>query len=620
MPTAKTPQPLIRPYRYKPEQKSYARDIDTYVKPQERYIAPPAGRTSAESLAFALRDTSPILMKYFKEQEAKKQQELIAQGERLQKESDIRDWNQLVRERPEYEKYNPYLREGFERQAAVSYAADFANWLQTQMLQDQNLASMTDPNQIDEYTDGLIAAYMKQNLGHLNDRAVQGQFITYANEAKASFVKNFTNKRLDEALQEKYDMYQTSTIKGADAFIAGNVEIVTGEDQQAKEMAANQLAAEISFKAENAILDVSNPKRVNDATIEAALTWYNGLSPEAEPFGRMVIEKLTGRGGTQLVSIARYQEALEKVTKQKHADYIQQERDRLFLEDIEKKDKIDAAVAKYAQTIVDNPTANHSKLIAQVNKEFGPDAAAVITSKASAAKNYSNSFNNGNGGGKDPMAAWGLFQAANQQGWTDGLLDIAVSKRYITPKEALYLRSERDKPDHEMSNIISHVVDAIETTVGIDSLSPSEKMRAQAEIQSTVTQEGIRFNVDFISQNNRKPTYDEKQKHMINFANRQINDIEKRQTTELEQKQISEATGPKQLPKKLTAAQLQYLIDEHQKNPETSMLTKIRNTSWRYQAAPISSLIQSLAASNGIKIEGIDNTADPSILPTTKTR
>ena len=218
------------------------------------------------------------------------------------------------------------------------------------------------------------------------------------------------------------------------------------------------------------------------------------------------------------------------------------------------------------------------------------------------------------------MAAWGLFQAANQQGWTDGLLDIAVSKRYITPKEALYLRSERDKPDHEMSNIISHVVDAIETTVGIDSLSPSEKMRAQAEIQSTVTQEGIRFNVDFISQNNRKPTYDEKQKHMINFADRQINDIEKRQTTELEQKQISEATGPKQLPKKLTAAQLQYLIDEHQKNPETSMLTKIRNTSWRYQAAPISSLIQSLAASNGIKIEGIDNTADPSTLPTTKTR
>ena len=63
MPTARTPEPLVRPYRFKPEQRSYARDIDTYVRPQSKQIGAPTGPTRAERLAASLRATSPILQK-----------------------------------------------------------------------------------------------------------------------------------------------------------------------------------------------------------------------------------------------------------------------------------------------------------------------------------------------------------------------------------------------------------------------------------------------------------------------------------------------------------------------------------------------------------------------------
>lgn len=612
MPTARTPEPLVRPYRFKPEQRSYARDIDTYVRPQSKQIGAPTGPTRAERLAASLRATSPILQEYFEKQEAKRKAALIAEGERLQKESGKRDWNEWVREHPEHEKYSPWVREGFEKQAAIAYGADYQTYMQELAATDENLAAMTDPAQIDEYLSAKTAEYMRDKLGHLNDRAVQQQFMGFVNQTQTAIASQFMDKRLTEQLNEKYQAYQTGVVNLADAFTVGNMEtLITADDATVEAMAA-QLAAQLSMHAQNTILDVSNPKRVNDATIEAAFTWYNGVAPEYEEFAQKVIENLTGRDGAKLLGIVRYQEGWEKVKRDKLDDLIRQEQRQVYLEEREEQRVVEEVIDKYVGTIYNNPTADHTALIAQANAEGGYKAAEKLRAIASAARGYSDNYASGSATrnkGIDAIARYNLRIAADQGTLTETMLITAMHDNLIGPDEAWNLRQISKNPSPEQTKLVDTLTNNMCQAAGVDSLDYDTIFQLDDEM----TDVHLRYRADFLKENGRQPTFDEVRRYMASYATERTKTLSVEQETKRkarEEKQAFDDELTKQFSNKAVAytpEQFAVLMDEYKRLGANSRLMKLKAENNLGQNLTENAFIQMIGVASGISAQTLTN-------------
>lgn len=609
MPTARTPEPLVRPYRFKPEQRSYARDIDTYVRPQSKQIGAPTGPTRAERLAASLRATSPILQEYFEKQEAKRKAALIAEGERLQKESGKRDWNEWVREHPEHEKYSPWVREGFEKQAAIAYGADYQTYMQELAATDENLAAMTDPAQIDEYLSAKTAEYMRDKLGHLNDRAVQQQFMGFVNQTQTAIASQFMDKRLTEQLNEKYQAYQTGVVNLADAFTVGNMETLITADDAAVDAMAAQLAAQLSMHAQNTILDVSNPKRVNDATIEAAFTWYNGVAPEYEEFAQKVIENLTGRDGAKLLGIVRYQEGWEKVKRDKLDDLIRQDTIQRNLEERQEKDMIEAVEEQYGPIIDANPTADHSRLIAQISREVSPKAADALRRRAIAARQYSDNYASG-GAIRDKHAA--VARLSMMLDAQEGLLttEKAFAEVYngtLSPETAASLLaiSKNPRPDEAkmLTGLKNDAANAAQIT----------DFYVKCDMEDEIDGEYIRYRTDYHKENGRWPTYDEVRRHMLPYV------AERTKTLAAEQQARNEAQAQQdKFNKKLqqdldkqktayTPEQFAVLMDEYKRLGANSRLMKLKAENNLGQNLTENAFIQMIGVASGISPQTLTN-------------
>lgn len=588
-----TPEPLVRDYRFKARQNSYARDIDTYVRPQQRQIAAPTGPTEAERLALSLRELSPILQNYLEKQENRKKAELIAEGERLQKESAVKDWNEYVRQHPEHEKYNPWLREGFEKQAVIAYGADFKTYMQETVATDETLAAMTDPAQIDEYLSEKTAEYMRNNLGHLNDRAVQQQFTAFANQTRAAIASQFVNKRLDEQLKEKYDAYQTGVINIADSFIVGNMETLTTADDATVDAMAAQLAAQLSIHAENTILDVSNPKRVNDATIEAALTWLSSLAPEYFDFGQQVVENLTGRDGAKLIGVARYQKAYEEVKKNTWSAYMQKERDRAWLENEEERKWANAAADEYYETIAANPLADHTSLVIEAGHKYGPLAQERVRSWASA--NFSaasaryNFFKNsaGQGGADyDDVKAYLLLQRAADGELTETEILDAVRDNIFTPKEAIFLREQAKNPNPEETVILKAAMNTTFNAAGLPEKAAeytSDDLKTVYSIEADYRHELMLYKMEYRSKNGSSPGREEIQQHFIKYAeekNKAVMEAEQaRLKREQEAKAYEEDLEKRAKTLNFTSEQFHRLMNDYLKNGSSSVITQLKASS-----------------------------------------
>lgn len=593
MPTARTPEPLVRPYRFKPEQRSYARDIDTYVRPQSKQIGAPTGPTNAERLAASLRATSPILQEYFEKQEAKRKAALIAEGERLQKESGKRDWNEWVREHPEHEKYSPWVREGFEKQAAIAYGADYQTYMQELAATDESLAAMTDPAQIDEYLSEKTAEYMRDKLGHLNDRAVQQQFIAFANETRAAIGSQFMDKRLTEQLNEKTQMYQTAVVKLADSFTVGNMETLITADDATVDMMAAQLAAQLSMHAQNTILDVSNPKRVNDATIEAAFTWYNGVAPEYEEFAQKVIENLTGRDGAKLLGIVRYQEGWEQVKKQKFNDMIQQERNAVFLEQRQEEENIEAARAEYYDRIAANPLADHTQLVLEAGDKYGTRAQEVIRGWASACfsgasqrYNFFKSDNRGRGSTENAVREYSLFSRGMDGLLSEAEISAAVAENIISAKEGIMLREQIKNPNPEETAIITATMRTTLNAAGLPEKSSdytSADLDKSFKIESDYRHELLLFKMEFKTENGRAPTREEVQQHFVKFADEQNRLIEAEEQARLK-REAQDTAYLEDLTKRaktlsFTPEQFDWIMNDYQRKGASSVISTLRAAS-----------------------------------------
>ena len=179
-------------------------------KRQERYIAPPSVRSNLESLAYALRGTSPILEKHFRDKEAARQQELIAEGERLQKETGKLDFAEALKEHPEYEKYSPYLQEGFEKQKAIVLGVQYNQYLTAvsythlQELRDKGhsrLFEELNPTCADKKYTTLYSKWFNRHLK--SDLKIKGNKRTGA-KVFYSFRHTFINYCVQHGIDDRY--------------------------------------------------------------------------------------------------------------------------------------------------------------------------------------------------------------------------------------------------------------------------------------------------------------------------------------------------------------------------------------------------------------------------------
>lgn len=372
-------EPLVRSARFKPEQKSAARNIDTYVKPQEKYIAPPQGKSGAESLAYALRETSPILTKYFKDRELKQQQELIAEGERLKKESNLKTWAEAIREHPEYEKYSPYLREGFEKQRAIALGVEYNHYMTELSTTDQQLAQIQDPAEANAYLQQKGAEWIKANTADINDRAIQQYLLPAVNEYNKYHTSQMTETRLDELVQAKRDTFQTAlSMMTEDSLLLG----------ESPEKIGDGIGSYIS----QTILDGTNPSETNTAAIDSLLNLMQRKANEGDMKTatgiKAVLENIKGRDGAPLAKIMRYRTVIDTAwTKVGDEAFQQIARDRQ-LKAWEKDDALQEVRDKYGADIWQAPTADRTKLLAQVAKEYGSEVAKAFSNDIKEALSY----------------------------------------------------------------------------------------------------------------------------------------------------------------------------------------------------------------------------------------
>ena len=476
---------------------------------------------------------------------------------------------------------------------------------------DENLAAMTDPAQIDEYLSAKTAEYMRDKLGHLNDRAVQQQFMGFVNQTQTAIASQFMDKRLTEQLNEKYQAYQTGVVNLADAFTVGNMETLITADDAAVEAMAAQLAAQLSMHAQNTILDVSNPKRVNDATIEAAFIWYNGVAPECEEFAQKVIENLTGRDGAKLLGIVRYQEGWEKVKRDKLDDLIRQEQRQVYLEEREEQRVVEEVIDKYAGTIYNNPTADHTALIAQANVEGGYKAAEKLRAIASAARGYSDNYA-GDGTRNDGaanVARLMLMIRASNGDLTDTELISAVHDGLASPESAYKLRQVMKNPRPDETSLVDTLAVSAWKTAGI----PETDFNKQWEIAQDFHNEYIRYRVDFQKDNGRYPSFDEVRQHMFPFADTRIKTL----TTEQQARNEAQAQQDKfneklqqDLDKQKTAytpEQFAVLMDEYKRLGANSRLMKLKAENNLGQNLTENAFIQMIGVASGISPQTLTN-------------
>lgn len=376
-------QPLVRPARFKAEQRSYARDIDTYVKPQGKELAPPSGRTSAESLAYALREYSPIFKEHFAKKERERQQALIAEGERLQKETGLRTWAEVAREHPEYAKYSPYLREGFERQRALVLGMEYNRYIAELRTTDETLAQIQDPTEANSYLQQKGAEWIKANSADINDRAVQQYLLPLVNEYDKYHTSQITESRLNGLVQAKTDAFQTSISMGV-------------EDSLHLGQSPEEVGDLVGEHINNTILDGSNPAQTNTAAVDSLLNLMQRKASEGDiktaTGVKAVLENLKGRDGAPMAKIMHYRKAIDTAWEKVGDEAFQQTARDRQLKAWEREDALQEVRDKYGAEIWKVPTANRTALLAQVAKDYGSEVAKAFSNDIAEALSYQRQY------------------------------------------------------------------------------------------------------------------------------------------------------------------------------------------------------------------------------------
>lgn len=453
MATTKTPEPLIRPYRYKPEVTVAARQGNTYVKPQQTQIGSPIGPTSLEHLASSLRSISPVLMGYFEKKEKDKQEQLIAEGERLQKESAVSDWTEAVKKKPELEKYSPFVREGFEKQASISLGAQYQLHLQDLMTKDEKLASMTDQKEIEAYISQDQAEWLKANTSHINDKAIAEQLIPKMNEARAYFGYQYSEKQLKQQVEDKYNAFASGIQSSVQAMMVGNEETIN-KGGDAADALASQTAAQISLHAQNTILDASNPKKVNDAIMVALESLIKNTPADKQDFINKVISRITTKGSAKLSGIMEYQKKIDEWKTTASHNYLLSEQ----VKKVKREEEARASVQELSIKMFKNPTGNFTAEIANIAAKYGKEAGDELTVRSKSLlagvaqrKSFYEAGSGGGGGVSFAKSAtqYGYYKKAMAGTLTEKDLDYCVVNKIFTPLQATSLLENLGKPDKQ---------------------------------------------------------------------------------------------------------------------------------------------------------------------------
>lgn len=380
-----TPAPLIQRSFIRTSSRSYTRDIDTYIKPQQRIIAPPPESNEAMRLAVALRDLSPKLQEFLAKQEQATREATIAEGMRIQKENNFKSWDEYRREHPEADKYNPYLREGFEKQLAIVRSIDYRRYMTELRETDPTYLQITDAAKADAYLRSKGAEWIKANTADLNDIAIKEGFLNNINQIDNYNTYQTTEKKLEELAQARSEQFQS--------VISMSVEDDLNTDPFSAEIVSRDVSAYINMS----IAEGMNPREANDIAVNALISLMERKAKDGDLIGaagvRRVLEGLKGHEGAPLANIARYHAAIAEAWDSVGEESYQQiNRDRQ-LRKWQKEDALDEVRDKYGAEVWKNPTADYSSLLAEIASSYGSETAALFHKDIATALNYQKTRN-----------------------------------------------------------------------------------------------------------------------------------------------------------------------------------------------------------------------------------
>ena len=566
--------PLVKSVRFKGEIEPKARDINTYVKPQEQQIAPPKGTTTLDSLALALRESSPVLQKYFKDKSDKEHEAEQAAGQKAQKELQLVEFSDAIRKNPEYETASPYFRLGYEKQAAVALSFEHNQYLNSIRQSDPTYLSITDPNEAVKYLQSKSADFIKSKEGVITSPEAQTLLYKAVDESLSYQDYNANSSKLDEMKQQKMDIFQTNILNGVSS------QITEGKTPE-------QISALTSAFIQSAIIDGTPPSKVNDAAVESLITLMNNKSKEGDIKGaysvKKVIEGLAGHDGTSISNIIRYRTALDTAWERLGDDSFKQiARDRQIKE-WEKSDALQAVRDKYGADIWEKPTADRTKLLASVAKEYGIEVADELSTDIEKALGYQRSYKSfrkseasgtGLSSGNSKSLKNSLLALSYQRPLTDSECSIlagtgATVQQVMNARQGKNVKNDGSVKD--AADIAKKAIKISETEWGVKEY---EKYRT---LKGEILSDWSAYSTDFHQANRRLPSKFERDDYfetwLIKYKRKQAEDSKAARA----EREVSSKVNPvikknnssilfKSLPKNLKPDDLQRLIDESRKN------------------------------------------------------
>lgn len=568
------PRPLTQIALNQTAPRSYARDIDTYVRPSGREIARPVGESRAEQLARSLRTLSPIFEKYLSDREAAAREAAIAEGMRIQKENNFKSWDEYRRQHPEADKYNPYLREGFEKQLAVMRSIEYGRYMAELRETDPTYLQITDAAEADAYLRSKGAEWIKANTADLNDRAIREGFLNNVNQIDEYNTYQTTEKKLEELALARTEHFQSVISMGVE------------NDLNNASYSAERVSESVSAYIETSINEGMNPREANDTAVNALISLMERKAKDGDLIAaagvRRVLEGLKGHAGASLSNIARYRAAISEAWDNVGEEAYQQINRERQLRKWQKEDALEEVRDKYGAEVWANPSADYSGLLAGIARDYGSGTASDFQKDISTALNYQKSRNTyrkslARSGVSDNAAIKNsLFALSTVRPLTDeeSALYAQAGGTAVQVMSARYGKNVQDDGTRDKARSIA--TQLIGKDTADFNVEDYEKRRAlSGEILADLAQ----FREDFHAQNNRLPSKHEEadffDEWIIQYKRDKNEESQQRRAEEEKAEKIDSVITEnnnsivfKGIPQ-LTPETLQRMIDEERNNVAT---------------------------------------------------
>lgn len=304
---------------------------------------------------------------------------------RIQKENNFKSWDEYRKQHPEANKYNPYLREGFEKQLAIVRSIEYGRYMAELRETDPTYLQITDAAEADAYLRSRGAEWIKVNTADLNDRAIKEGFLNNVNQIDEYNTYQTTEKKLEELAQARTENFQRVVSMGVE------------NDLNNDPYSAEKVSESVSAYIETSIKEGMTPREANDTAVNALISLMERKAKDGDLIGaagvRRVLEGLKGHEGASLANIARYRSAIAEAWDNVGEEAYQQISRERQLRKWQKEDALEEVRDKYGATVWANPSADYSGLLAEVARDYGSETASDFQKDISTALNYQKSRN-----------------------------------------------------------------------------------------------------------------------------------------------------------------------------------------------------------------------------------